>query len=98
MHTIQDHRSKRERFEKTFSSSNLESINLEDEDIPHVPNVLEKSPNKKAENERLKKQKSKEGYNFKYGRLIKCHDGRKKKNEWDKNSNYWELVCLVDHE
>ena len=81
MHTIQDHRSKRERFEKTFSSSNLESINLEDEDIPHVPNVLEKSPNKKAENERLKKQKSKEGCNFKYGRLIKCHDGRKKKNE-----------------
>nr|POE92924.1 hypothetical protein CFP56_17578 [Quercus suber] len=35
-------------------------IDLEDEDIPHVPNVLERPPGKKAEKERLKKQKSKE--------------------------------------
>ena len=39
---IQDHRPKKWIFQTTSSSSNLESINLENEDIPHVPNVLER--------------------------------------------------------
>ena len=60
MHIIQDHRPNRGRFETTSSSSNLESINLEDEDISYVPNVLERPPNKKAEkNIYLKKQRAK---------------------------------------
>ena len=36
-------------------------------------------------------------YNFKYGRLIKCHDGRKKKIELDEMATI-EKGCLVDHE
>ncbi|KAL0009103.1 hypothetical protein SO802_010605 [Lithocarpus litseifolius] len=59
LRTIQGHRPKIGRFETT--SFYLMSINLKDEDIPHVPNVLERPPGKKAEKERLKKQKSKEG-------------------------------------
>ncbi|XP_050263235.1 glutathione S-transferase T3-like [Quercus robur] len=61
LRTIQEHRPKRGRLETTSSSPTLEPIDLEDEDIPHVPNVLERPPGKKAEKERLKKQKSKEG-------------------------------------
>ena len=62
---------KRRRFE-AFSSSNLESISLENDDIPHVPIVnLERPLGMKAKKERLKKQKCKQGR----------HDGRKKKNE-----------------
>ena len=62
---------KKRRFE-AFSSSNLESISLENDDIPHVPIVnLERPLGMKAKKERLKKQKCKQGH----------HDGRKKKNE-----------------
>ena len=61
LRTIQEHRPKIGRFETTSSSSNLKPINLKDEDIPHVPNVLERPLDKKAEKERLKKQKRKEG-------------------------------------
>ena len=42
LRTIQEHRPKRGRFETTSSSSDLESIDLEDEDILNVPNVLER--------------------------------------------------------
>ncbi|KAK4592150.1 hypothetical protein RGQ29_016593, partial [Quercus rubra] len=50
-----------ERFEAS-SPFNLKSISLEDDDIPQVPIVnLERTPGVKAEKERLKKQKSKEG-------------------------------------
>ena len=55
LHTIQEHRPKRGRLETTSLSSNLEPIDLEDEDIPHVLNVLERPPSKKAKKERLKK-------------------------------------------
>ena len=49
------------RFEAS-SPSNLESISLEDDDIPQVPIVnLERPLRVKAEKERLKKQKCKEG-------------------------------------
>lgn len=57
---IQDHRPKKGIFETTTSASNLESINLENEDILHVLNVLERLPGKKAKKEQLKKQQSKE--------------------------------------
>ncbi|KAM4127769.1 hypothetical protein ACJW30_02G113900 [Castanea mollissima] len=40
LRTIQEHRPKRGRLETTSSSSNLEPIASEDEDIPHVPNVI----------------------------------------------------------
>ena len=41
---------------------NLESISLEGDDIPQVPIVnLERPPGVKAQKERLKKQKSREG-------------------------------------
>ena len=47
---------------KRSSTSNLESISLEDDDIPQVPIVnLERPPGVKAQKERLKKQKSREG-------------------------------------
>jgi len=80
--TIQEHRSKRGRFETTSSSSNLESINLEDEDISNVPNVLERSPFKKVEKERLKKQKSKEGTSSNMEDLLNVMmEERRKMNE-----------------
>ena len=52
---------KRGRSERS-SPSNLESISLEDDDIPQVPIVnLERPPRVKAQKERLKKQKFREG-------------------------------------
>ena len=87
---IHDYRPKIWRFETTSSSFNLESINLEDENIPHVPNVdlerplgkkTKKKKEKKKEKREIEETKEQRMYNFKYGRLIKCHDGRKKKIE-----------------
>ena len=82
LHTIQEHRPKRGRLETTSSSSNLEPIDLEDENIPHVPTVLERPPGKKAEKERLKKQKSKEGTSSNMEALLNVMiEERRKMNE-----------------
>ena len=95
--TIQEHRPKRGRFETTPSSSNLESINLEDEDISNVPNVLERSPVKKAEKERLKKQKSKEGTSSNMEDLLNfMMEERRKMNEM--KIAIVEKGCLANNE
>ena len=79
---IQELRPKRGRLETTSLSSNLEPIDLEDEDIPYVPNVLERPPSKKVEKERLKKQKSKEGTSSNMDALLNVMmEERRKKNE-----------------
>ena len=97
MRTIQEHRPKRGRLETTSSSSNLEPIDLEDEDIPHVPNVLERPPGKKAEKERLKKQKSKEGTSSNMEALLNVMmEERRKMNEMKIAAI--EKGCLANHE
>ena len=62
MVTISNQKKRRRERSEASSPFNLESISLEDDDIPQVPIVnLERPPGVKAEKERLKKQKSKEG-------------------------------------
>ena len=81
MHIIQDHRPNRGRFETTSSSSNLESINLEDEDISYVPNVLERPPNKKAEKKYIfEETKSKESTVSNMEDLLNVMMEKRKKN------------------
>ena len=95
--TIQEHRPKRGRLETTSSSPTLEPIDLEDEDIPHVPNVLERPPSKKAEKERLKKQKSKEGTSSNMETLLNVMmEERRKMNEMKIAAI--GKGCLANHE
>ena len=97
LRTIQEHRPKRGRLEITSSSPTLEPIDLEDEDIPHVPNVLERPPSKKAEKERLKKQKSKEGTSSNMEALLNViMEERRKMNEMKIAAI--EKGCLANHE
>nr|XP_023886012.1 uncharacterized protein LOC111998143 [Quercus suber] len=97
LRTIQEHRLKKRRLETTSSSPTLEPIDLEDEDIPHVPNVLERPPGKKAEKERLKKQKSKEGTSSNMEALLNVMmEERRKMNEMEIAAT--EKGCLANHE
>ena len=45
----------------------------------------------------IEETKEQRRYDFKYRRLIKCHDGRKKKIELDEMATI-EKGCLVNHE
>ena len=55
-------RPKRRRIETISSSSNLELINLGNDDVSHAPFIdLERPPSKMADKTRLNKQKNKEG-------------------------------------
>ena len=67
---------------KASSPSNLESISLEDDDIPQVPIVnLERPLGVKAEKKKIEETKVQRRHDFTYRRHIECHDGRKKKNK-----------------
>ena len=78
--------------------SNLKSINLKDENVPHVPNVLERPPGKRVEKERLKKQKSKEGSTSNMEDLLNVMMEERIKMNETKIVITKKLGRLVDHE
>ncbi|XP_023925001.1 glutathione S-transferase T3 [Quercus suber] len=88
---------KRRRSEASLPS-NLESISLEDDDIPQVPIVnLERPPGVKAVKERLKKQKSREGTTSHIEDILNVMMEERRKMSEMKMACI-EKGCLVDQE